>query len=122
MHGGVKLLPILFLAVIVSSGCTSLDPQALALANPLIQSFLDEIIEVIRSSSDPKEAKARLIAEFELSEIQAQAILEMRLQRLTGLEREKINSEYEDLIKNIEKNISIEWDNDKLYHVIADLE
>jgi len=63
--------------------------------------FLDEIIEVIRSSSDPKEAKARLIAEFELTDVQAQAILEMRLQRLTGLEREKINSEYNDLIKDI---------------------
>ena len=65
--------------------------------------FLDEIIELIRSSSDPKEAKQKLIAEFEFSELQAQAILDMRLQRLTGLEREKINSEYEDLIKNIER-------------------
>ena len=65
--------------------------------------FLDEIIELIRSSSDPKEAKARLIAEVELTDVQAQAILEMRLQRLTGLEREKINSEYEDLIKNISR-------------------
>ncbi len=62
---------------------------------------LDEVIETIRSSSEPKEAKARLIAEFEFTEIQAQAILEMRLQRLTGLEREKINREYEELIKNI---------------------
>ena len=65
--------------------------------------FLDEIIELIRSSSDPKEAKARLIAEVELTDVQSQAILEMRLQRLTGLEREKINSEYEDLIKNISR-------------------
>ena len=65
--------------------------------------FLDEIIELIRSSSDPKEAKERLIAEFEFSDIQAQAILDMRLQRLTGLERDKVNSEYEDLIKDIEK-------------------
>lgn len=63
--------------------------------------FLDEVIEVIRSSSDPKEAKSRLMADFELSELQAQAILDMRLQRLTGLEREKINTEYEDLIKDI---------------------
>jgi DNA gyrase subunit A len=63
--------------------------------------FLDDIIELIRSSSDPKEAKGRLMSEFELSEVQAQAILDMRLQRLTGLEREKINAEYEDLIKNI---------------------
>jgi len=63
--------------------------------------FLDNVIEVIRSSSEPKEAKVRLMDDFELSEAQAQAILEMRLQRLTGLEREKINSEYADLIKNI---------------------
>jgi DNA gyrase subunit A len=63
--------------------------------------FLDEVIETIRSSSDPKEAKARLISDFSLTEMQAQAILEMRLQRLTGLEREKINSEYQDLLKSI---------------------
>jgi DNA gyrase subunit A len=63
--------------------------------------FLDEVIEVIRSSADPKEAKSRLMADFTLTEIQAQAILEMRLQRLTGLEREKIISEYQDLIKSI---------------------
>ena len=63
--------------------------------------FLDDVIELIRSSSDPKEAKARLIADLDLSDIQAQAILDMRLQRLTGLEREKINAEYQDLIKNI---------------------
>ena len=65
--------------------------------------FLDNVIEVIRSSSEPKEAKVRLMDDFELSEVQSQAILEMRLQRLTGLEREKINSEYEDLIKSISK-------------------
>lgn len=63
--------------------------------------FLDEVIDVIRSSSDPKEAKMRLMEDFELTEVQSQAILDMRLQRLTGLEREKINSEYEELQKNI---------------------
>jgi len=63
--------------------------------------FLDEVIEVIRSSADPKEAKSRLMADFTLTDIQAQAILDMRLQRLTGLEREKITSEYQDLIKSI---------------------
>jgi DNA gyrase subunit A len=65
--------------------------------------FLDEVIEVIRSSSDPKEAKARLMIDFSLTEIQAQAILDMRLQRLTGLEREKITSEYQELLKNMER-------------------
>jgi DNA gyrase subunit A len=64
---------------------------------------LDEIIELIRSSSDPKQAKGRLISSFEFSDAQAQAILDMRLQRLTGLEREKINSEYEELIKSIDR-------------------
>jgi len=63
--------------------------------------FLDEVIELIRSSSDAREAKTRLMSEHGFSEIQAQAILDMRLQRLTGLEREKINAEYQDLIKDI---------------------
>ena len=63
--------------------------------------FLDDVIELIRSSSDPKEAKGRLMSDLDFSDIQAQAILDMRLQRLTGLEREKINAEYQDLIKNI---------------------
>jgi DNA gyrase subunit A len=62
---------------------------------------LDEIIEAIRSSADPKEAKSRLMADFSLTEVQAQAILDMRLQRLTGLEREKIHSEYQELLKSI---------------------
>ena len=54
--------------------------------------FLDDVIELIRSSPDTKEAKSRLMSEFDFSEIQAQEILEMRLRRLTGLEREKINA------------------------------
>jgi len=64
---------------------------------------LDDIIEAIRSSADPKEAKGRLMADFSLTEVQAQAILDMRLQRLTGLEREKIHSEYQELLKNISR-------------------
>ncbi|MEA2039479.1 MAG: DNA gyrase subunit A [Thermodesulfobacteriota bacterium] len=63
--------------------------------------LLDDVIDLIRSSPDAKEAKNRLISEFDFSEVQAQAILDMRLQRLTGLEREKINAEYQDLIKDI---------------------
>jgi DNA gyrase subunit A len=58
---------------------------------------LDEVIELIRKSRDPEEAKTGLIEQFSLSEIQAKAILEMRLQRLTGLEREKIVKEYEEV-------------------------
>ena len=65
--------------------------------------FLDDVIALIRSSADSKEAKARLMSEFEFSDLQAQAILDMRLHRLTGLEREKIDAEYMELIKDIER-------------------
>jgi DNA gyrase subunit A len=58
---------------------------------------LDEVITLIRNSRDPEIAKEGLIKQFNLSEIQAKAILEMRLQRLTGLERDKIQNEYNDL-------------------------
>lgn len=64
---------------------------------------LDEVINLIRSSRDPEIAKAGLIENFELSEIQAKAILEMRLQRLTGLEREKIQKEYDEIMTLITK-------------------
>jgi len=62
---------------------------------------LDAVIKLIRSSKDPAEAKDGLMKRFKLSEIQAQAILDMRLQRLTGLEREKIIEEYEATIRLI---------------------
>ncbi len=62
---------------------------------------LDRIVALIRSSKTPPEAKSRLMEEFELSALQAQAILDMRLQRLTGLERDKINDEYVGLLKDI---------------------
>jgi DNA gyrase subunit A len=62
---------------------------------------LDRIIALIRASANPGEAKEGLIAQFALSEIQAQAILEMRLQRLTALEREKIQQELEEITRLI---------------------
>ena len=62
---------------------------------------LDAVIALIRASKTPEEAKLGLIDSFELTEIQAKAILEMRLQKLTGLEREKIKSDYEELQKLI---------------------
>ncbi|KAA9356573.1 DNA gyrase subunit A [Larkinella humicola] len=62
---------------------------------------LDAVIEIIRSSRDPEVAKNGLIDRFKLSEIQAKAILELRLQRLTGLERDKIVAEYEELARLI---------------------
>jgi len=64
---------------------------------------LDSVVKLIRSSATPADAKKGLMETFQLSEIQAQAILDMRLQRLTGLERGKIDDEYKDTIKNIEK-------------------
>jgi DNA gyrase subunit A len=63
--------------------------------------FLDDVIDTIRSSPDAKEARKRLMTDFDLTEIQSKAILEMRLQRLTGLEREKIMEDYQELIRNI---------------------
>ena len=64
---------------------------------------LDEVIATIRSSHTPADAKINLMANFSLSDPQAQAILEMRLQRLTGLEREKIVEEYKELVALIER-------------------
>jgi DNA gyrase subunit A len=62
---------------------------------------LDEVISLIRASQTPDIARIGLIEKFALSEIQAKAILEMRLQRLTGLERDKIKAEYDELMKQI---------------------
>jgi len=62
---------------------------------------LDEVVALIRASKSPAEAKSQLIEKFSLSEKQAQAILDMRLQRLTGLEREKIQQDYKNTLKDI---------------------
>jgi DNA gyrase subunit A len=64
---------------------------------------LDEVITLIRRAKNPPEAKAQLIRRFSFSEIQAQAILEMRLQRLTNLEREKIQQDFREILKTIER-------------------
>jgi DNA gyrase subunit A len=64
--------------------------------------YIDRIIKTIKTSKNTEHAKERLVKEFELSEIQAQAILEMQLQRLTALERDKIDAEYAELLKKIE--------------------
>lgn len=63
---------------------------------------IDEVIQLIRSSANADEARQKLIDRFELSEIQARAIVEMRLRQLTGLEQDKLRSEYEELLKTIE--------------------
>ncbi|HMQ01105.1 MAG TPA: DNA gyrase subunit A, partial [Cyclobacteriaceae bacterium] len=64
---------------------------------------IDEVIELIKASKDPETARNGLIERFKLSEIQARAILDMRLQRLTGLERDKIQQEYADVMATIER-------------------
>ena len=81
---------------------------------------IDEIIETIRASQTPPEAKAALVERFEFSEVQAQAILEMRLQRLTGLEREKLQAEYAELMATIERLRAILNSDQLLMEVIKD--
>lgn len=81
---------------------------------------IDEVISIIRSSSNADEARERLIERFELTENQARAIVEMRLRQLTGLEQEKLRAEYEDLMKLIEKLKSILADESLRMQIIKD--
>jgi DNA gyrase subunit A len=81
---------------------------------------LDAVIKLIRGSKDPKEAKEGLVAKFGLTEIQAQAILDMRLQRLTGLEREKILQELKDVLAEIKRLRKILAEEAELLRVIAE--
>ena len=80
--------------------------------------FIDEVVALIRASKTPQEAKERLRERFGLSEIQAQAILDMRLQRLTNLEREKLLEEYAELLKQIEYLTSVIENREVLKSVI----
>ncbi len=81
---------------------------------------LDEVIALIRNSRDPETARNGLMEKFELSEIQARAILDMRLQRLTGMEREKIQKEYDELLNLIEELKEILANEDKRMQLIKD--
>ncbi|MDA8592058.1 DNA gyrase subunit A [Flavobacteriaceae bacterium] len=81
---------------------------------------IDEVISIIRGSSNPDEARQKLIKRFELSEIQAKAIVEMRLRQLTGLEQDKLRSEYEDLMKTIEDLKDILDKKDRRMQIIKD--
>ena len=81
---------------------------------------IDEIIKVIKAAKNPNEASVALCARFNLSEIQAKAILEMRLQRLTGLERDKIDAEYAEVTSLIAKLAGILADPKKVLKVIID--
>ena len=79
---------------------------------------IDAVISLIRASKTTQEAKTGLIEKFNLSDVQAQAILDMRLQRLTGLERDKIEAEYQELLKKIERLRAILADEKLLLNVI----
>ena len=81
---------------------------------------IDEIIKVIKASKNANEAAVALCAKFSLSEIQAKAILEMRLQRLTGLERDKIDAEYAEVTALIAKLAGILADPQKVLQVIIE--
>ncbi len=81
---------------------------------------LDEVVALIRASANPNEAREGLMSRFELSEIQAQAILEMRLQKLTGLERDKIIGELEELLKKIARFKEILADENQVLKIIKD--
>jgi len=83
-------------------------------------SNLDEVVELIKASPGPKEARQGLMDRYELSEIQAQAILDMRLQRLTGLERDKIVEEYEELMHQIARFKEILADEKQVLKIIHD--
>lgn len=81
---------------------------------------IDEVVRIIRSSASPDEARTRLEERFGLDDIQARAILDMRLQRLTGLQREEIETEYNGLLKNIAWYKTILSDVNVLRGVIRD--
>ena len=81
---------------------------------------IDEVVGIIRSSASAQEAKQRLSERFGLSEKQGQAILDMRLQRLVGLERDKIRAERDELLKRIEELTAILADEHKLMEIIKE--
>ena len=81
---------------------------------------IDEVIRLIRGSSNADAAKAALIKAFELSEIQAKAIVEMRLRQLTGLEQDKLRTEYEQLMKTIEDYQDILADKERRMTIIKE--
>ncbi|MDA8897911.1 DNA gyrase subunit A [Flavobacteriaceae bacterium] len=81
---------------------------------------IDKVIALIRSSSNADEARAKLIENFKLSEIQAKAIVEMRLRQLTGLEQDKLRTEYNELMKTIEDLKDILDKKDRRMQIITD--
>lgn len=82
--------------------------------------FIDEVIKVIRASRSTADAKINLMERFEFSEVQAQAIVDMRLRALTGLEREKLENEYNELIERIKELKAILGDSNILLQLIRE--
>ena len=82
--------------------------------------FIDEVIAIIRSSRNTQEAKERLIERFELTDVQAQAIVDMRLRALTGLERERLENEHKELLEKIAELKAILADEKLLLGVIKE--
>jgi len=91
-----------------------LDGLLIALDN------LDEVVRIIRASNNREEAKISLVERFEFSELQVNAILEMRLYQLTGLERDKIENEYRQLVERIEYLEGLLANPDRIYGLIKD--
>ena len=84
----------------------------------IAQDNIDEVIKIIKAAESDVEAKSKLISRFKLSEIQADAILELKLRRLTGLERDKIEAELADLLKEIDELKSILASEQKVLDII----
>jgi len=81
---------------------------------------IDEVIKIIRASNNADEARANLIERFKLSEIQAKAIVEMRLRQLTGLEQDKLRAEYDEIVKTIADLKDILGNKDRRMQIIKD--
>ncbi|MFA5688943.1 MAG: DNA gyrase subunit A [Kiritimatiellales bacterium] len=86
----------------------------------IAQDHIDEVVRLIRESKDRDEAQTKLISRFQLTEIQAKSIVEMRLYQLTGLERDKLLAEYDELQKTIAYLLDLLANEEKLYGVIKD--
>ncbi len=81
---------------------------------------IDEVVALIRASKDPDEARAGLMKKFDLSRIQSQAILDLRLQRLTAMEADKIQAEFDDLVEQIKELRALLGDEAKIFAVIRE--
>ena len=86
----------------------------------IAQDNIDEVVRIIKNAESDDEAKEKLMSRFELTDIQSEAILELKLRRLTGLERDKIESELAQLLANIEEYRSILASNERILNIIKE--